>query len=140
LLNLLGGAGGVWQIGASVLQPVYNAGRNRSTLEAARAQFNAAVAEYQKAALNAYREVANALVTIQRLAAVRVERQSAVTVLQDQADLARDRYNAGVATSLEILIADQQLFQQQLLLSQTLAAELRARADLYRALGGGWQQ
>ena len=140
LLNLLGGAGGVWQIGTSLLQPVYNAGRNRSTLEAAHARFNAAVVEYQKAALNAYREVANALVTIQRLAAARAERQSAVTVLQDQADLARDRYNAGIATSLEILIADQQLFQQQLLLYRTFGAELRARADLYRALGGGWQQ
>jgi outer membrane protein TolC len=32
------------------------------------------------------------------------------------------------------------LFQQQILLAQTRGAELRARAEIYRALGGGWQQ
>ena len=138
--TLLGGAGVAWTLGANLLQPVYNAGRNKRTLEAARAHFEAARAEYQKAALNGYREVSNALVTIQKLAAARAERQIGAEVLQDAADLARDRYSNGIATSLEILIADQQLFQQQLLVAQTVGAELRARADLYRALGGGWQQ
>jgi len=36
-------------------------------------------------------------------------------------------------------LRQQQLFEQQLLLTQTRGAELRARAELYRALGGGWQ-
>jgi multidrug efflux system outer membrane protein len=138
--TLLGGPGFAWSLGSNLLQPIYNAGRNRRTLEAARAHFEAARAEYQKAALNGYREVSNALVAIQKLAAARAERLVGVAVLQDAADLARDRYSNGVATSLEILIADQQLFQQQLLLAQTVGAEFRARADLYRALGGGWQQ
>ena len=40
---------------------------------------------------------------------------------------------------IEILTADQDLFQQQLLLAQVRGAELRARAELYRTLGGGWQ-
>ena len=54
-------------------------------------------------------------------------------------DLARDRYNSGLASYIEILTADQDLFQQKLLLAQTRGAELRARAELYRSLGGGWQ-
>ena len=57
----------------------------------------------------------------------------------DAADLARSRYDSGLASYIEILTADQDLFQQQLLLAQTRGAELRARAELYRALGGGWQ-
>jgi outer membrane protein TolC len=44
-----------------------------------------------------------------------------------------------VSSDLEILTADERLFEQQLLLAQTRGAELRARAELYRALGGGWQ-
>ena len=40
---------------------------------------------------------------------------------------------------LEILTADQDLFEQQILLAETQGAELRARAELYRTLGGGWQ-
>jgi multidrug efflux system outer membrane protein len=140
LVRFLGGDGGVWSLGGGLLQPVFQGGRLRRNLEAVQAQFTAALADYQKSALNGYREVANALVTIQKLAEARVERQSGVTALQDAADLARDRYNSGLASYIEILTADQDLFQQQLLLAETLGAELRARAELYRALGGGWQQ
>ena len=103
------------------------------------ARFDAALAEYQKAALNGYREVANSLVTIQKLAEVRVQRQAGVTALEDASDLSRERYDSGLASYIEILTADQDLFEQQLLLAQTRGAELRARAELYRTLGGGWQ-
>src|SRR6266850_486043 len=119
--------------------PISNGGRLRSDLDAARASYDEALAEYQKAALNGYREVANALVTIQKLSEVSTEQQTGVTALQDASSLSRMRYNNGLASYIEILTADQDLFEQQLLLAQTSGAELRARADLYRALGGGWQ-
>jgi multidrug efflux system outer membrane protein len=79
------------------------------------------------------------LVTIQKLSEVSTEQQTGVTALQDASSLSRMRYNNGLASYIEILTADQDLFEQQLLLAQTSGAELRARADLYRALGGGWQ-
>jgi multidrug efflux system outer membrane protein len=103
------------------------------------ANFDAALAMYKKAALNGYREVANALITIQKLSEMRTQRLAGVTALQDASDLARARYDSGLASYIEILTADQDLFQQQLLLTQTQGAELRARAELYRTLGGGWQ-
>jgi outer membrane protein, multidrug efflux system len=139
LTTFLGGSGGVWSLGAGLFQPIFQAGRIRRNLEAAQARFNAALAEYQKAALNSYREVANALVTIEKLAEQRSHRELGVTALQDASDLSRARYESGLASYIEILTADQQLFEQQLLLAQTRGAELRARAELYRALGGGWQ-
>jgi multidrug efflux system outer membrane protein len=139
LTTFLGGDGGVWSLGAGLLQPVFQSGRLRRNLEAAHAQFDAAVAGYRRAALNGYREVANALVTIQKLADVRLQRQLGVTALQDASELARSRYDSGLASYIEILTADQDLFQQQLLLTETQGAELRARAELYRTLGGGWQ-
>ena len=108
-------------------------------LEAAQAQFTAAIAEYQRSALNGYREVANALITIQKLAEMRAELQTGVTALQDAADLSRARYDAGLASYIEIILSDQSLFRQQLVLAQTRGSELRARAELYRALGGGWE-
>jgi multidrug efflux system outer membrane protein len=140
IASLLGPSGGVWTAGPSLLQPVFHGGQLRHNLEATRARFDAAVAEYQKAALNGYREVANALVAIQKLARVREEREAAVAALRDASDLARSRYDSGLASYYEIIEADQQLFQQQLLVAQTQGTELQARADLYRALGGGWQQ
>jgi multidrug efflux system outer membrane protein len=135
----LGGTGALWSIGASMLQPIYNGRRNKEALAAANARFETALAQYLKAALNGYREVANALVTIQKLADVRVHREAGVTVLHDASDLARSRYDSGLASYIEILTADQDLFQQQLLLAEARGAELRARAEIYRALGGGWQ-
>jgi outer membrane protein, multidrug efflux system len=139
LTRFLGEEGAVWSVGAGLFQPIFQAGRNRRNLEATRAVFDVAVASYRKAALNGYREVANALVTIQKLAAIRVERQAGVMVLLDASDLARSRYESGLASYIELLTADEELFQQQLLLAQTRGAELRARAELYRSLGGGWQ-
>jgi multidrug efflux system outer membrane protein len=139
LSTVLGGTGALWSLGAGLLQPVYNAGRNKRNLEAAQARFDAALAQYQKAALNGYRDVADALVTIQKLAEVRLQRELGVTALVDASDLARSRYDSGLASYIEILTADQDLFSQQLLLAQTRGAELRARAEIYRALGGGWQ-
>ena len=89
--------------------------------------------------MNAYREVANSLISIQKQSEVRAQRELAVTALQDASDLARSRYESGLASYLEILNADQELFQQELLLAQSRGAELQARTELYRALGGGWQ-
>jgi multidrug efflux system outer membrane protein len=139
LTTFLGGDGAVWSSGLSLFQPLFQAGRIRRNYEAAQAAFTAAAAQYQKAALNAYREVANSLITIQKLADVRTQRQTGVLALQDASDLARLRYDSGLASYLEILNADQQLFEQQILLAQTRGSELRARAELYRTLGGGWQ-
>jgi multidrug efflux system outer membrane protein len=79
-------------------------------------------------------------VTIQKLAESRTHQETGVTALQDAADLARARYDSGLASYIEILTADQELFSRQLRLAQTRGAELRARAELYRTLGGGWQQ
>jgi len=139
LTTFLGGSGGIWSVGAGLLQPIYQGGRLRQNAAAAQAQFDQALALYQKAALNGYREVADALITIQKLAEQSEQHQAGVTVLLDAADLSRARYDAGLASYIEILTADQDLFEQQLRLAQSRGAEMRARAELYRALGGGWQ-
>jgi multidrug efflux system outer membrane protein len=139
LSNFLGGDGAAWSFGANLLQPIFQAGRLRRNLEAAQARHQFAVAAYQKAALNAYREVASALITIQKLAERREQVAAGVVALEDASDLSRSRYDSGLASYIEILTADQDLFEQQLLLAETRGAELRARAELYRTLGGGWQ-
>ncbi len=129
----------VWSLAGGIFQPIFQGGRIRQNYAATQARFEQALAQYQKAALNAYRESADALVTIATLAAARVEQEKGVAALQDAALLSRDRYEAGLSSYLEILIADQSLFLQERLLAQTRGAQLVALVDLYRALGGGWQ-
>ena len=139
LSELLKGDSIIWSVGSGLFQPLYNAGRNKRNYEANLARFQQSLAQYQSAALNAYREVADALVTIEKLAGVRVAQEVGVEALRDASQLARARYDNGLSSYLEILIADQQLFVLELQLAQTRGNQLRAVAQLYRALGGGWQ-
>jgi outer membrane protein, multidrug efflux system len=129
----------IWSFGAGLFQPLFNGGRIKQNYEANQARFDAAMAQYQKAALNAYREAADSLVTIEKLAKRRIEIEDGVEALRDAVQLSRARYDTGLSSYLEVLIADQQLFQQELLLAQVRGSQLRAVAQLYRSLGGGWQ-
>jgi multidrug efflux system outer membrane protein len=139
LSDFLSGDSIVWSLGAGLFQPIFNGGRIKQNYNAAVARYDIALAQYQKAALNGYREVADSLVTIQKLAERRTEIESGVEALRDATQLSRSRYDTGLSTYLEVLIADQQLFSQEIQLAQVRGAQLRAVAQLYRALGGGWQ-
>ena len=68
-----------------------------------------------------------------------MEIEKGVEALRDAAKLSRSRYDAGLSSYIEILIADQYLFEQEILLAETRGAQMRALVALYRALGGGWQ-
>jgi outer membrane protein, multidrug efflux system len=138
--KLLKADSNVWQVSPSLLAPVFQGGRIRSNYQAVVARHREAVARYQQAALNSYREVANALVSVRTLGETRLALEDGVGALTDAAELSRSRYRAGLASYLEILTADQQLFDQELQLAQTRGEELRAFVELYRSLGGGWQQ
>ena len=129
----------VWSLGAGLLQPLFNGGRIKANYQAAKARYDQALGEYQRSALVSYREVADSLVTIQKLAQRRVEYESGVEALRDGTQLARSRYDTGLSSYLEVLVADQQLFQQEQQLAITRGEEFRALADLYRSMGGGWQ-
>ena len=130
----------VWSVNPSLFAPVFQGGRISRNYEASQAVYEQAFAQYQKAALNAYGEVANALVALRTLGEARATLQKGVDALHDAANLSRLRYNAGLSNYLEILNADQELFDQRILLAETQGEELRALVELYRALGGGWQQ
>ena len=54
--------------------------------------------------------------------------------------LSGKRYRGGVTSFLEVLDADRQLFSAELSLAQARLSELLAVVQLYKALGGGWQQ
>jgi multidrug efflux system outer membrane protein len=130
----------IWSVASGMLQPVFQGWRLTSNYEAVKARFDQAVALYQRSAQNGFREVADALVTIEKLEGVRLELEVGVSALQDATTLSRLRYDTGLANYLEILIADQQLFDQELALARVRGGQLNAVVQFYRALGGGWQQ
>lgn len=129
----------IWSAGAGILQPLFHAGMIRFNYEASKARFDQSVAQYQQTVQGSFRETADALVAIEKYAAMRAEIEKAVFSLRDATMLARDRYEGGLSSYLDILIADQNLFNAELQLAELRGSEFTATVQLYRALGGGWQ-
>ena len=120
--------------------PIFDAGRTRSGVELAEAEQRSSLAQYEGAIQTGFGDVSNALVQYQRIKEVRAQRELLVTALQDRKRLAYMRYKGGVDTMLNALQADQDLFVAELSLAQAKRDELLSVVQLYRALGGGWQQ
>jgi multidrug efflux system outer membrane protein len=139
LSNIADQRAAIWSVAGGILQPVFQGWRIFYNYEATKARFEQALAQYEKAAQNGFREVADALVSIEKFRELRAELEISVQSLGNAARLSRVRYDTGLANYLEILIADQQLFDQEILLARARGAQLTAVVQLYRALGGGWQ-
>jgi len=134
-------SGGSWGFTAApqLLQPIFDAGRNRANLASAAAGREIAVARYERAIQSAFREVADALAG---RATLGDQLQAQAAVVEAEAAryrLARLRYEGGVASYLDLLDAQRALFAAQQALVQTRLARIQNQVQLYRALGGGWR-
>lgn len=140
LSGLFSSASRVWTLTPQVTQPIFTAGRLRSNVRLTEAQQQSALIQYEKTIQTAFTEVSNALIAHQRVRESRVQQELLVTALEDRKRLAYVRYTGGVDTLLNALDADRDLFDAQLALSQIRLNEVLSVVQLYKALGGGWQQ
>lgn len=129
----------LWDVGASILAPIFAGGRLTANLDIATAQRDQAAFAYRGAVLTAFGEVENALSAERRLR----EQFDLVTrrrdILQQSLVLARDRYRGGYAAYLEELDAQRSLFQADLDVISIREAQLNNLVQLWAALGGGWE-
>ncbi len=130
---------GAWSVAASVLQPIFTAGRTGGQVALAKARTEEAALVYQQTIRQAFREVSDALVGYRRSQEFRVTQEQLVQSAQDARRLAELRYQGGAASYLEVLDSDTRLFTAELGLVQAQRDELAAFVEIYRALGGGWQ-
>jgi multidrug efflux system outer membrane protein len=140
LASLFAGRNGTWTFTPQVTQPIFAAGRIKSGVRLAQAERDQAEVAYEKAIRTAFREVSDALIAHQRTRESRLEQEKLVGALGDRKRLAYVRYQGGVDTQLNALDADRDLFQAELTLAQIRYSELVSVVQLYKALGGGWQQ
>jgi multidrug efflux system outer membrane protein len=140
LSNLFSGPSRAWSFIPQITQPIFTAGRLKSNVNFEKAQREFALAQYQQTIQTAFTDVSNALVQYRRVREIRTQQESLVGSLRDASRLAHLRYEGGVDTLLNALVADTSLFSAELSLAQTRRNELLSLVQLYRALGGGWQQ
>lgn len=131
---------GLWSVGAEATGPLFQGGGLRGQYDQAKAAWEEARLSYQQAALSAFSDVANALVSRQRLAEKRAAEARAVASYEEAVKLATQRYTAGRASYFEVLQAQQLLFPAELSLAQARRDEFIAVVQLYKALGGGWNR
>ncbi|WP_373923304.1 efflux transporter outer membrane subunit [Duganella sp. CF517] len=128
---------GSWSFAPQLVLPIFDAGRNRANLTLTEVRKNIAVADYEKAIQTAFREVADALAARDYLGE-QVAAQRAVQDAQaDRLKLSQLRFDNGVASSLDVLDAQRELFSAQQSLVQARLLRTTSAIDLYRALGGG---
>ncbi len=140
LSGLFTGPSRVWSFVPQVTQPLFTGGRLKSDVKFAKAQQQLAVIQYEQTVQNAFREVSDALVQYRKFKEIRIQQGLLVGTLRDRSRLAYLRYEGGVDTLLNALDAERELFNAELDLTQTKRNELLSLVQLYKALGGGWQQ
>jgi multidrug efflux system outer membrane protein len=140
LVSLLSARNDAWLFGPQVTQPIFYAGRLGSNLKLSQAQRESRIIEYRKAIITAFSDVSNALIAYQRVKEERVHQEALVTAVADRKRLAYVRWRGGVDTMLNALQADNDLFSAELSLAQIRLNEVLSVVQLYKALGGGWQQ
>jgi multidrug efflux system outer membrane protein len=122
----------------SWLQPIFNAGRIRSQVAQAEALQRQALYTYQKSIISAFQDVENALIDRTKFGQIRDKQTKDVAALTRFRDLAELRYREGATIYLEVANAEQSLFNAQLLYVATQSQLFQSYANLYKAMGGGW--
>ena len=123
-----------------VTQQIFTGGRLKSDVKFAKAQQEFAIVQYQQTIQNAFKEVSDGLIQYQKVREIRAQQELLVATLRERSRLAHLRYEGGVDTLLNALDSDRELFDAELDLTQTKRNELLSLVQLYKALGGRWQQ
>jgi multidrug efflux system outer membrane protein len=136
--RLLGGNAEIYQLQGGVSIPLFTGGRLANESRAAGARAEQARLRFESTVLQAFREASDALVGVRTARDQRAAQEAQVRALRSASELAELRYRSGVASYLEVLDAQRQLFGAELGLSQSQLLELSSVVQLYRAMGGSW--
>jgi outer membrane protein, multidrug efflux system len=124
---------------ASLVRPIFNAGRLKAAVKLSEAQQQELVLVYRKTILNALQSVSDSLVAYRKSREFRVEQEKLADAARDAARLSNLRYNAGETDYLEVLTNETNALSADIGLAQARRNELLSLVQLYQALGGGWQ-
>jgi multidrug efflux system outer membrane protein len=137
--NLFTKPANIFQFAGNITQPIFNAGRIGFQVDVAEARRDQALIQYKQAVANAFGDVRNALSAqeaARQVLTYESARSDALEQAYKQADM---RYQAGIASRLELLDVERNYLQAQLNRLDAERAQRSAVADLFKALGGGWK-
>jgi len=128
----------IGKAGLALSLPIFSAGRLEGEYRGARADYDAAVAEYDQTLVQALQEVADAAVSSRLLQARLGQARTALAAGEDAYRIAGLRYQAGLTNYLAVLLTEDAVIAQRRTLADLESRTLAVDAALARALGGGF--
>ena len=125
-------------VGAAVRLPIFDAGRLRANVQGRTADLDAAVDSYNATLIDAVRDVADQIASVQSVARQQQTQAVAQAAAESAYDLALQRYRAGLGTYLIVLSAENNVLVQRRLAADLKARALDSQVALARSLGGGY--
>ncbi|MBZ5697737.1 MAG: efflux transporter outer membrane subunit [Acidobacteriia bacterium] len=134
----LSGPSGLWSVGGSALQTIFDAGRRRAISDQAKAAYDGTVASYQQTVLTAFQEVEDSLSDLRVLEEEAKTQDAAVSAAQRSLDQAVNRYKGGIDNYLTVITAQSTALANQRTAVDLLTRRMTSSVLLVKALGGGW--
>jgi NodT family efflux transporter outer membrane factor (OMF) lipoprotein len=136
--TLFSGPSFFWSLGATAAQTVFDGGLRKATVEQYRAAYNNTVANYRQTVLTAFQQVEDNLVALRILSQEWEEQAAAVRSAQRTLVLATQRYQLGVDSYLNVIVAQTTLLSSQQTAVNIQVQQMTSSIQLILALGGGW--
>ena len=136
--NLGGWQSFLWAVGSSLAQTIFDGGRRRATSEAALANYDATVASYRQATLDAFQQVEDNLAALRILEQETQQQDRAVVSARESLQLFTNRYKGGVDNYLQVITAQTVALSNERNHVDIMRRRMDASVLLVKALGGGW--
>jgi NodT family efflux transporter outer membrane factor (OMF) lipoprotein len=140
ITTLINGPSGLWSIGLSAAETVFDAGRRRSLNGQAHAAYDYQVAAYRQNVLTGFQEVEDNLAAVRILENEAKVQDEAVAAAQRSLDLSTTRYKGGVTSYLEVITAQSAALSDEVTAVNILGRRMANTVLLIQALGGGWDR
>jgi NodT family efflux transporter outer membrane factor (OMF) lipoprotein len=140
ITTLLNGPSGLWSIGLSAAETVFDVGRRRALNDQARAAYDSQVASYRQTVLDGFQQVEDNLAAVRILENEAKVQDEAVVAAKRSLDLSIVRYKGGVTSYLEVITAQNAALADEVTAVNILGRRMANTVLLIQALGGGWDR
>jgi outer membrane protein TolC len=140
ITTLLQGPSGLWSIGASAAETIFDAGRRRAASDQAIAAYDQTVANYRETVLTSFEQVEDNIAALRILEHEAQVQDKAVVAAQKYLELANTRYTGGVTSYLEVTTAETAALTDEVTAVNILGRRMVDAVSLVQALGGGWDR